>query len=43
MENEKKPIKTMLSKRGYILVKKHYKPQFIEYIKKECTVAPRVM
>lgn len=43
MENNKKPIKTMLSKRGYIIVKKHYKPQFIEYIKKECTVAPRVM
>jgi superfamily II DNA or RNA helicase len=43
MENEKKPIKTMLSKRGYIIVKKHYKPEFIEYIKKECTVAPRVM
>ena len=24
MENNKKPIKTMLSKRGYIIVKKHF-------------------
>jgi hypothetical protein len=43
LEKLEKPIKTMLSKRGYILIKKHYKPEYIDYIKHECTVTPRVM